>query len=305
MSISTVKATINSVQHSLTYNGTSGKWEATLTAPAGSSFNLSGGFYDVEVEVKDSATNTLTVDSTHVTLGNYLKLVVKEKVVPTISIVSPGASAYIITNTPTITFQLRDADSGVKISTLQLKIDGGSGIAYNATGMTCTPVSGGYDCSYVVQSALSDGSHTITINIADNDGNSATQASRTFTVDTIAPTLNVTAPAEGYEINVAGINVIGSTNDATSSPVVVDIKLNSVDQGTVTLDGSGNFNKTITLAEGANVIVIKSTDAAGKTTSITRNVTLDSTPPTITSIEIIPNPVDGGQTYVIKVTVND
>lgn len=302
MAINTVKATINGTEYSLTYNGVSLKWEATLTAPSGSSFNLPGGYYNVSVTAVDSATNSTTVDATHATLGSSLRLAVVEKVVPTISIMSPGALAYIINNTPAITFQLRDDDSGIKITTLSLKIDAGTAIGNTAPGMVCTAVAGGYDCTYTPQTALSDGSHTIKIDIADNDGNSATQALRTFTVDTIAPMLNVTAPTDALETNQASQNVVGTTNDATSSPVTVTIKLGGVDQGVVTLTG-GAFNKAVTLAEGSNTIIITATDAAGKTTSITRTVVLNTATPAITAVELIPNPVDGGQTYVIKVTI--
>ncbi|MHB1154060.1 MAG: Ig-like domain-containing protein [Eubacteriales bacterium] len=304
MAINTVKATINGTEYSLTYNGTSLKWEATLTAPSLSSYNQSGGYYNVSVLATDSANNTTTVDASNATLGTSLRFVVVEKVIPTITVTSPGASARIINNIPTITFQLRDNDSGINIASLVLKIDGGSTIGNTATGMTCTIVTGGYDCSYIPQSALSDGSHTITVDISDNDGNAAARASRSFTVDTVAPSLNVTAPVDNYETNQQNISVIGSTNDVTSSPVTVSVTLGGVDQGTVTVDGEGNFNKSITLTAGSNTIVVTATDAAGKSTSLTRTVILNTVPPVITAVEIIPNPADAGATYVIKVTVS-
>ncbi len=47
------------------------------------------------------------------------------------------------------------------------------------------------------------------------------------------------------------------------------------------------------------------TDAAGKSTTVTRNVTVDTVPPAITAVTLAPNPVDAGQTYVITVTVSD
>ena len=189
---------------------------------------------------------------------------------------------------------------------MALKVDGGAAIGSVSAGMTCNVVSNGYDCTYVPQVSMSDGSHTITINVKDNDGNSAAQASVTFVVDTVAPTLNVTSPTEGLITNVASQNVVGITSDLTSSPVTVSVKLNSADQGVVTVDGStGNFSKSITLKAGANIIVIKATDIAGKFTEITRNVTLDTVPPVITAVTLVPNPVDAGGTYIITVTVTD
>lgn len=305
MAIATVQAVINGQTHTLTWNGTSGKYEATITAPATTSYGQPNNVYDVAVTATDVAGNATTKDSTDPTLGSSLALAVKEKVAPTITIVSPGAGSKLTNNKPTVTFQLRDSGSGIKIASLAFKIDGGTSIAYNGTGMTASTVAGGYDCTFVVQTALGDGNHTFTVDVQDNDLNVATQASRTVTVDTVAPTLNVTAPSDNLITKTAAQNVTGITSDLTSSPVTVTVKLNNVDQGVVTIDGGGNFSKAITLANGSNTIIVTATDGAGKYSTVTRTVTLDTTPPTITLVEITPNPVDAGATYVIKVTVTD
>lgn len=304
MAVNIVQAIINGQTHTLTYNDATSKYEATITAPTGSSYNLSGGYYGVTVRATDVAGNLVEKDSEDETLGASLRLIVKEKVVPTVVITSPGANARLITSLPSIVFRLRDLDSGIKLSDLTLKIDGGAAIGSGAAGMTCTPVTNGYDCTYIVQAALTDGSHTVTVNVKDNDGNVATPASVTFIVDTVAPTLNVTGPAQGLITNVASQNVTGSTSDVTSSPVVVTVNLNGTDQGTVTLT-SGNFSKAVTLIAGLNTILVRATDAAGKYTEITRTVTLDTVAPVITAVTLTPNPVDAGATYIIAVTVTD
>ena len=124
-------------------------------------------------------------------------------------------------------------------------------------------ITNGYRYTYTPQTVLSDGNHTITVNASDNDGNTATQKTTAFTVDTIPPVLDVTAPVDGLKTNIAIANVIGHTNDSGGSPVTVTVKLNGVDQGAVSVDGSGNFTKQITLASGNNTIIVRSTDAAG------------------------------------------
>lgn len=301
-SIATVTATINGVVHPLTYNSSTGKWEATLTAPSGSSFNKSGGYYNVSLSAADEAGNISTADATDADIGTNLRLVVKEKVAPTVSIVSPGASAFLTTNMPTITAQLRDADSGVKISTLAFKLDGAT-VAYNATGMTCTAVAGGYNISYTPQTALSDGAHTVTVAITDNDGNTSSTASRGFTVDTVAPVLNVTTPAAGLITNQTSGTVAGTTSDITSSPVTLTIKVNGNSVGAVTVESNGSFSKAVTYTEGSNTVVIIATDSAGKTTSVTRTVTVDTVPPEFVSVTLTPNPVDAGQTYILSVSL--
>ncbi len=305
MAISTVKVTINGQVYDLTYNSSTGKYEKTITAPSTTSYNVNAGhYYPVQIQATDQAGNTTTKDDSDATIGSSLKLTVKETTKPTVSIISPSSGAKLTTASPTVTFQLRDADSGINISSLALKIDGGAAIGNTATGMTCTAVAGGYDCTYVCQSALAEGSHTITIDIADNDGNIATTTSTTFTVDTVPPVLNISNPSDGLITNNASLTVSGTTNDATSSPVTVTIKLNGVDQGAVTVT-SGNFSKAITLAQGTNTIVVRSTDSAGKYSEVTRTVTLDTTPPTISAVTVTPNPVNAGATFTISVTVSD
>ena len=44
-------------------------------------------------------------------------------------------------------------------------------------------------------------------------------------------------------------------------------------------------------------------DAAGKVSTVTRNVTLDTSVPVIKSATITPNPVDAGATMVIAVEI--
>ena len=97
--------------------------------------------------------------------------------------------------------------------------------------------------------------------------------------------------------------VKGTTNDATSSPVTVTVKLNSGAAEAVTVGSDGSFNKALTLAEGTNTIIVVAKDGAGKTTTVTRTVTLNTVAPTIKSVTITPNPVDCGKTFVISVEV--
>lgn len=306
MAIQQVRAQVNGVWHVLSYNSSTGKYEKTITAPNTTSYNVNAGhYYPVMVEATNTAGTVTTVNDNDGTVGNSLKLVVKEKVKPTINITSPGAGAFVINNKQPIVFQLRDeaGGSGINIDSLVLKIDGGTSIGKSSPGMVCTPVTNGYDCTYTPPTVLSDGTHTVTINVSDFDGNAANQASRTYTVDTVPPILNVTNPTNGFITNTAAMVIQGSTNDATSSPVTVTIKLNGVDQGAVPVT-SGNFSKSITLANGSNTIVITSKDAASRETVVTITGTLDTSAPIISAVTITPNPVDAGNTMIISVTVS-
>lgn len=274
-----------------------GKYEATVTAPNKSSYSQSGHYYGITIKATDDAGNVTTKDATDSAIGSSLRLTVKEKVAPVITVTNPTASATLVNNKPTITWTVTDDDSGVNPSTIGITIDSGSKIT---DGITKTAVTGGYNCSYIPATALTDGSHTIRFDASDYDGNAATQKSVTFKIDTVPPTLSVASPSDGYVTNKSTITVAGTTNDATSSPVTVMIN------GTpVTVGSNGAFSTTVTLSAGSNTITIVAKDSAGKTTTITRIVKYDPNPPKITAASVTPNPVDAGKTYVISVTVTD
>lgn len=299
MAIQTVQANINGTWHNLTYNPENQRWEATITAPGATSFNQPGGYYNVQVRATNTAGTQGTADGS--TLPG-LQLIVKETVAPVITITSPSNGARVTNSNQPVTFTVIDeaGGSGVDLESVVVKLDGS---AVSAGEVTHSAVTNGYSFTYTPASPMGDGSHTVTVDASDNDGNAAAQKSTTFIVDTVAPSLNVTSPTDGLVTNNASITVTGTTNDATSSPVTVTVQLNSQDQGAVTVESNGSFSKAITLANGANVIVVTSTDQAGKSTSVTINVTLDTSVPQIVSATITPNPVDAGETMVISVQI--
>ena len=50
MAIKTVQAIINGQSYTLAFNSATGKYEATITAPGKTSYNQSGGYYNVQVK---------------------------------------------------------------------------------------------------------------------------------------------------------------------------------------------------------------------------------------------------------------
>lgn len=288
--------------HTLTYNTGTSKWEATVTAPNKSSYNQANHYYPVTIKATDDAGNVTTVTDTDITLGEDLRLTVKEKVKPVITITSPTASANLTNNKPKIAFKVTDDDSGVNADTIKITIDSGAAIT---SGITKTKVDGGYTCTYTPKTSLADGSHTIKVNVSDNDGNAADQKSVTFKIDTVPPTLSVTSPADNLITNDTSVTVRGTTNDATSSPVTVKIKLNSGAAEAVTVNSDGSFEKALTLTAGTNTITVTATDGAGKTTTVNRTVKVDKGAPIIREVTLTPNPIDAGKTYIISVDAID
>ena len=313
MAISTVKATINGSEYTLTYNASSGKYEATIPAPnqtsgmnnsgngPGVGSNASGkGYYPVTLTATDTAGNVTTVDDSHTTLGQYLRLKVKETVAPVASFTYPTASATITSNKPAIEFKVTDSGSGVKPSTCRVKVDSGSEQTVTLTGSGTE-----YTGTYTPSTVLSDGSHTVTVYAYDYDGNKSNVASVTFKIDTTPPTLVLDNPVDNLLVNTTSGTISGTTNDVTSSPVTVTATINDTSVGSITVNANGTFSKSVTWNEGANTVVVTARDSAGKTTTITRTVTVDLTPPTFTEVSISPNPTETGVSYTISVTVTD
>ena len=302
MAVKTVQITINGSTYNASLNSLTGLYEVEITAPQKSSYNNNTGhYYPITIKATDTAGNTTTVTDTDATLGNNLKLYVKETTKPVISITSPTDGQITINNKPTVTWQVTDNDSGVNPNTIGITINSGSKVT---SGITKTAITGGYKCTYSIPTALSDGTNTIKCDASDYDGNAAVQRSVSFVVDTVPPSLSVTSPANNLVTNNKTTAVAGTATDVTSSPVSVTVKVNNGSAQSATVGENGAFSLNIALTEGTNTIVVTATDSAGKTSSVTRTVRLDTKAPVISDITL-PNTVSVGQTFKISVKVTD
>lgn len=274
--------------------GSGNTWTATGTAPLKSSYSQPNHVYTVVTYAKDDAGNIDTYEST-------LKVV--EKVAPTITPTSPTTGSTLTNNKPSIVWEVKDDDSGVNTASIGITIDSNAKITGDS--IQKQAITGGYRCTYTPAEALGDGSHTIKFDASDNDGNAATQKSITIKVDTVPPALNLTSPTDNSVTNQANGVVSGTTNDATSSPVTVTVKLNNGVAEEVDVEENGQFSKSIIYAEGDNEVTVVATDAAGKSSTVTRHVTLDTGAPEIQQVTITPNPADAGASITITAIVVD
>lgn len=303
MSVKKVTATINGQEHILTYNESTGKYETTINAPAKSSYPLSGHYYPVKVTAEDDAGNKTEKDATDAQLGKSLQLKVVEKVAPTIAVTAPTEDALLGNGKPTFTWTVTDDDSGVAKATIKLTVDGTP--VTEAGGIEISDAEKGFTCTYTPSEALDDGDHVVLFDAADNDGNAAKQVTVNFKVDTTPPVLSVDSPADNLVTNQGTLEVTGTTSDATSNPVTVTVQVGSGAKNPATVQPGGAFTCEVELSEGSNVITVTATDSAGKTTTVTRTVVLDTTAPVIVSVTATPNPVDAGKTCLIAVEVTD
>src|SRR5205807_2041711 len=120
-------------------------------------------------------------------LGSYGDLILAgvggDTTPPAIAINSPASGAIIPVNS--ITLNWSASDSGTGFDHFELSLDGG---AVTVLG----PTEGNHTFA-----GLSEGSHTATLVAFDLAGHT-TAVARSFTVDTIAPTITLSAPAAGY-----------------------------------------------------------------------------------------------------------
>ncbi len=232
----------------------------TGTAETGSALTVNGtsvavdaqGNYSASVALSEGS-NTITVEAKD-TAGNKTTLtrtVTKDTNSPQISITSP-------------TDNLITTQSAVTVSG-STKI--GSTVAINGTAVS---VDAQGNFSTVVN--LNEGSNAITISVTDTAGNTVS-VSRTVTKDTTAPALTLTAPSDNTITNQTQISVTGATEAG------ITLKVNA---SVVTVKSDGNFEAAVTLSEGKNALTAEASDGAGNTTTLTRTVTLDTKPPSVT-----------------------
>lgn len=276
-----------------TYNVDTDLWTAEITAPAESSWNQPNHVYLAEVHAEDLAGNKASVTSTDETYGDQLKIRVLEKTKPTVTIKSPTQDAVIGVNSVHIIANATDS--------------GGSGLIHESftikvNGEKVTPI---YDDEadhyYYDATNLSDGINTVEVSASDNDGNSDSKTV-SFVVSTAAPLLEVYTPTEGLITNGTPVSVTGK---ASTSSEYVSVSSVTVNGHTVTVNADGTFAYDLALVSGENTIEIIATDSVGKTTKITRNVTLDTTAPVITDVHAEATTVDASGIIRITFRVTD
>ncbi len=300
MAIRSSTLLLNGTAYDIPFDVSAKKYRKAISAPGKSSFPKNGNRYAMVLKITDEAGNVTVVDKNDPAYGALMLLRVLEKNPPVITMTKPSEGAYAASNSVQIQFDVTDDDSGVNPESISMKIDSSEAVS---TGITKTVISNGYRCIYTAE--LADGAHTIKINAEDNDGNGAVQKETAFTIDTVPPELNVPVPSEQMLTNKSGGSISGTTNDAASGLVTVNITLNGADQGSVAVNADGTFTKAVTWRKGTNTAVIKAADQAGNFSTVSRTVVYDPDAPVIVNISIAPNPVDAGGEFVITVEAVD
>jgi hypothetical protein len=122
--------------------------------------------------------------------------------------------------------------------------------------------------------ALTDGAHTFQVRATDAAGNTGSPASRSFTVDTVAPDTTITSGPSGVTSNAAP-----SFGFSSEAGAVFACRVDSAAFASCT-----SPHTTATLTDGAHTFQVRATDAAGNTGSpASRSFTVQTVVPDTTA----------------------
>lgn len=161
--------------------------------------------------------------------------------------------------------------------------------APNAAGWNNTDVTVSFNCSDAlsgVQTCASPVALTtegagqqVSGSGTDYAGNGSS-ASLTLSIDKTPPTLSILSPTNGSTVSTSSLAITGNVSDALSG--VASVSCN----GNAATISAGSFSCSLTLAAGANQVMVLAADVAGNQASTTLSITLSqgqslSPPPTV------------------------
>jgi bacillopeptidase F len=194
--------------------------------------------------------------------GNFMirALVSFEVGAPTIT--SPADGSF--TNNPALTVS-GTAQAGSTVIVSVGDAGAGSGTA-------------GADGHWSVPVTLHEGDNTLTAVTTVESGTTRPSDPVKVTLDTVAPDLTVSAPADGHAQSSRVLSVSGTVSDAHFDRLTVNGQA-------ATVGSDGAFSMELVGHDGANTITVTATDRAGNVTTATRTVTVDSSAPTLSNLQ--------------------
>ncbi|WP_244239108.1 adventurous gliding motility protein AgmC [Corallococcus carmarthensis] len=262
----------------LTYNGTdygpipvdgAGNWTYQLPV------SLPEGSVTVTATATDAAGNESTPDDTTFTV---------DLTAPEVDITAPANGVTVASGTVTVT----GTSTGATFVTVTFEGADYGPIAVDASG----------NWSYTLPGPLADGTYTVTAVATDAAGNESTPDSSTFTVDTTAPVVAITTPANGSTVG-ANVTVTGTASGGATS---VTVSFQGTNYGPIPVDASGNWSQALPgpLANGTYTVTAVAVDAVGNTSpTATSTFTVNTAAPTVA----ITTPANGSTLTNPNVTV--
>jgi PKD repeat protein len=173
-----------------------------------------------------------------------------------LSITDPAAGQTVRTTTITVRGTVSDPAARVIVQNVLARV---TGQTFEAEGVT------------LVEGA------TELLARARNDAGQQVTATRSITLDTVAPVMDFSSPPEREVLTTATVPIVGRIVDATPVTCVVN--------GQTAVSDAEGFSANVTLDSGANVIGATCQDAAGNTSSRSRTLYLVGERLSITSFQ--------------------
>lgn len=217
---------------------------------------------------------------------------------PQISVASPGAA--VTTATAVIEGPVSDEDDGLTGLTVTVRV--GTGEPVNATIDAGT---GRYRATVTLQS----GTNTLRLTATDARGASTVV---THTVQLVAavpaPRITLTAPTEGQVVPINSVTLRGRIDEGGNpATITATLTVNGTTQPITFSPFTRELSANVTLAGGANTLIVTATDFTGQTATETRHVefAVADTAPRVTITAPTANAKLGTRTVAVRGTVRD
>ena len=231
------------------YRIDSGQWSALSMTGSHALVGLSEGTHTVEVYALDNVLNNATASVTFIV----------DTTAPTVTITTPSEGQF--SSSPSISVTWSGDDSGVGVQAYQYRINGG------AWSSNTTETGHTFD--------LPDGAYTVDVRVYDRANNTATD-STAFTVDTTAPEVEISAPANGHFTNSTTVQVNWNGSDATAGVRGYQYR---IDSGLWSSEAPSQSSDFSGLTDGPHTVYVRVFDRSGNMAETNVSFTVDTVGP--------------------------
>jgi hypothetical protein len=217
------------------------------------------------------------------------------KLISYVDTVKPTVSAF---STPT---------SSISRNLTGLSITASDNVAvtgYLITESSTAPSASGGNWSSTAPTSYSVVGNAATVTLyawaKDTAGNVSTGFTKTVTINSAAPALNMSTLADHTTTKNVTLNVAGTVNAGDAG-----LKSLTVNGTAATVAGDGSFSVAVTLVDGANTITTVATNNFNVTSTDTRTITLDRVAPGVTVASPADNSATAKSVLVVSGTVDD
>jgi hypothetical protein len=230
----------------------------------------------------------------------------EDTIPPTVAISSPTNGQTFTNSTLAVSGTANDAgcpSSGVSL--VQAQMNGTGGAWQTASGTN----------NWSASASLNSGTNTIYVRSKDGAGNYSTVASVKVTYnppDTQGPALAITSPANNAAMTNASLTVSGTASDSGyGNDGVSSVTVNGVSASGDTASGAGtaNWNATVTLNPGTNLVTVTAKDTLNNSSQKQVTVTYNPPPPSFGgssvsagTLQTTLSRLSAGETVVLEVS---